>query len=274
MTVADKREAVSLMKATGLSERKACELLAISRSVLRYEASKKEDAMLREKIRGLAFEKRRYGYRRIAAKIRRDGDKVNAKRVYRIYCEENLKVRIRRRKRLSVARGEMAVPSAPNIRWSMDFTSDSLYSGRRFRTLNIVDEFSRDSLGIDVSFSIPSGRVTRFLDRMIWMHGKPEKIKCDNGPEFRSKHTQKWAADRGILLDFIQPGKPMQNAFCESFNGKFRDECLTENWFVELEEAQQKIEQWRNEYNTERPHSALNYQTPLEFRNSHLEAAV
>lgn len=274
MTVADKREAVLLLRGSGLSERKACELLAVSRSVVRYESKCEDDSELREKIRVVAFEKRRYGYRRITARIRREGEKVNAKRVYRIYCEENLKVRIRRRKRLSVARGEMSVPAAPNIRWSMDFTSDSLYSGRRFRTLNIVDDFSRDSLGIDVSFSIPSGRTTRFLDRLIWLHGKPERIKCDNGPEFRSKHTQKWAADRGILLDFIQPGKPMQNAFIESFNGKFRDECLNENWFVELKEAQQKIEKWRIEYNTERPHSALNYQTPLEFRNSHLEAAV
>lgn len=262
------------MKEAGLSERAACSLLEISRSVFRYTAKSKSDSTLRERIKVIAFEKRRYGYRRITAKIRREGDRVNAKRVYRIYCEENLKVRIRRRKRLTVARGEMSTPTAPNIRWSMDFTSDTLYSGRSYRTFNVVDDFSRESLGIDVSFSIPSGRVTRFLDRLIWLHGKPEKIKCDNGPEFRSKHTQKWASERGIVLDFIQPGKPMQNAFIESFNGKFRDECLNENWFVELKEAHKKIEQWRTEYNTERPHSALNYRTPLEFKNSHLEAAV
>lgn len=262
------------MKSCGLSERKACELLSISRSVLRYEVKRPDDSALRDKIRCIAHERRRFGYRRITALIRRDGELVNPKRVYRIYCEENLKVRIRRRKRLAVARGQMTIPSGPNIRWSMDFTSDTLYSGRRYRTLNVVDDFSRDSLGIDVAFSIPSGRVTRFLDRLIWVYGKPEKITCDNGPEFRSKNTQIWAQEHNITLDYIQPGKPIQNAFVESFNGKFRDECLNENWFSEITDAAHQIENWRVDYNTERPHSSLGYKTPSEFRNLHLQVAV
>jgi len=168
----------------------------------------------------------------------------------------------------------MALPDAPNKRWSMDFTSDSLYSGRRFRTLNVVDDFSRESVGIEVAFSLPSQRVTRLLERLFWTHGKPEKITCDNGPEFRSKHTQKWAQKAGILLDYIDPGKPMQNAFVESFNGKFRDECLNEHWFLDIAEAQHEIELWRTDYNTERPHSSLQYKTPAEVRKMYLGEAV
>jgi putative transposase len=243
VTVQQKKEAAEIMVTAGLSERNSCKLLDLSRSTRRYEARDKDDQELRERIVKLAFERRRFGYRRITAKIRRELEKlnqqpVNHKRVYRIYTEENLKVRRRARKRLAHSRGEpLVVPSGPNKRWSMDFMSDSLYSGRRFRTLNVVDDCTRECLGIEVDFSLPSARVTRTLDRLIWCYGKPESIVCDNGPEYRSKHTQKWAEERGIKLDYIEPGKPIQNAFVESFNGKFRDECLNESWFTGLEEA-------------------------------------
>src|SRR5215813_13312267 len=262
--------------ATGLSERQSCVILRFNRGTVRYEPKPVDDAVVREKIKVIAFERRRFGYRRIHAKLRKQGDVINHKRVYRIYTEENLKVRRRPRKRLAVARGiaPMAVPTRPNVRWSMDFMSDSLYSGRRFRTLNVVDDCTRESLGIEVAFSIPSQRVTRVLDRLIWVYGKPEKLTVDNGPEFRSKHTQTWAQKSGVFLDFIEPGKPIQNAFVESFNSKFRDECLNDHWFVSIDEAEQKIALWKEDYNTERPHSSLQYQTPAEVRQMLLAKAV
>lgn len=275
MTVAEKREALSLMREIGLSERAACRVLHLSRSTVRYEAVPHDDSDLRNKIKVLAFERRRFGYRRIHAKLRESGDQVNHKRVYRIYTEENLKVRIRRRKRLVIQRGEpMPTPSRPGERWCMDFTSDTLYCGRRFRTLNVVDEFTRECVGIEVAFGLPSQRVTRFLESLFRCSGKPDKIRCDNGPEFRSKHTQAWAAKLGIILDFIDPGKPMQNAFCESFNGKFRDECLNDNWFTSIDEARKTIREWREDYNTNRPHSSLDYRTPAEVRQMHLLASA
>jgi putative transposase len=156
----------------------------------------------------------------------------------------------------------------------MDFVSDSLYSGRRFRTLNIVDDFSRECLAIEVDFSLPSERVTRVLDRLLCGRSKPSEIVIDNGPEFRSNQTQSWAEKRGIKLHYIDPGKPIQNAFVESFNGKFRDECLNDNWFLDIKEARETIETWRTDYNTERPHSSLGYKTPSEFRQMYLPTAV
>jgi putative transposase len=223
----------------------------------------------------MAYERRRFGYRRIAGKLRNEGEIVNPKRVYRIYTEENLKVRRRSKKRLAQPRGIASnAPACLNERWSMDFMSDSLYSGRRFRTLNVVDDFSRECLGIEVSFSLPSPRVTRMLDRLIWLNGCPKEIVTDNGPEFTSKHTQAWAKEHGIHLHYIEPGKPIQNAFVESFNGKFRDECLNDNWFTDINQAEQITEKWRNDYNTERPHSSLCYKTPAEFKRMHLSTAV
>jgi putative transposase len=266
------------MVTAGLSERSSCKLVDLNRSTRRYTAREHDDKELREKIVQIAHERRRFGYRRITAKIRKEQERanqppVNPKRVYRIYTEENLKVRRRPRKRLAQKRGEpLSVSYAPNVRWSMDFMSDSLYCGRRFRTLNVVDDCTRECLGIEVDFSLPGARVTTMLDRLIWCYGKPEAIVYDNGPEFRSKHTQKWADLRGVKLEYIDPGKPMQNAFVESFNGKFRDECLNENWFTGLPEARDITERWRVDYNTERPHSALDYQTPMEVRQSWIKS--
>jgi len=275
VTLSQKRAAVEVMVATGLSERRSCDILTLARTTRRYASQMRDDAELRERIRSIAHARRRFGYRRITAKLREKGEIVNHKRVYRIYTQENLKVRRRPRKRLAQSRGTpMEVPTGVNKRWSMDFMSDSLYSGRRFRTLNVVDDFTRECLCIEADFSLPGPRVTRTLDRLIWTFGKPREIVVDNGPEFRSKHTQKWAEEHGIYLHFIDPGKPIQNAFVESFNGKFRDECLNDNWFVDIQEAQEITERWRTDYNTERPHSSLNYSTPADFRRTHLMQAV
>lgn len=274
VTVQQKKEAAEIMITAGLTERSSCRLLDLSRSTRRYVAHEKNDAELREEIRELAFKHRRFGYRRITAKLRKKRI-VNPKKVYRIYTEENLKVRRKHRKRLGHKRGPLTLPTSPNKRWSMDFMSDSLYCGRRFRTLNVVDDYTRECLAMEVDFSLPSARVTRTLERLFWCFGKPEQITCDNGPEFRSKHTQKWAKKHNVTLDYIEPGKPIQNAFVESFNGKVRDECLSENWFTSIQEAREITEEWRVHYNTDRPHSSLNYQTPMEVRQkSMLNQAV
>lgn len=275
VNLSQKREAVDVMCAAGLSQRRSCELVSLSRTTKRYVKREKHDAELRAKICDMAHARRRFGYRRITEKLRNDGTMVNRKKVYRIYTEENLKVRLRRRKRLALPRGTpMEIPTGVNTRWSMDFVSDSLYSGRRFRTLNVVDDFSRECLAIETDFSLPSQRVTRVLDRLLWSRGKPAEIVVDNGPEFRSKHTQTWAKKNSISLHYIDPGKPIQNAFVESFNGKFRDECLNDSWFVDIREAREVTERWRIDYNTERPHSSLGYKTPVQFRQSHLPTAV
>jgi putative transposase len=197
----------------------------------------------------------------------KDG-KINHKRVYRLYVEEQLWVRKRRRKRrLAVPRIAMLVPKQMNEVWSLDFVSDALVSGRRFRALTIADDFTREALAIEVDTSLGGVRVTRVLDRLQQERGLPLQIRSDNGPEFISKAVEQWAYEHGIEWHFIAPGKPIENAYIESFNARFRDECLNENWFINLADARQKIELWRQDYNQRRPHSALGYRTPEEFRN-------
>lgn len=263
------------MKETGMSERRACRLIDLNRSTKRYSSQAADDSVLMEAICKSADEHRRFGYRRIHVLVRKKLKvNVNHKKVYRLYSLANLKLRRKRSKKRYEQRAPMAVPESPNDRWSLDFDSDTLYTGRRFRTLNVVDDHTRECVGIEVSFSLPGLRVTRALDRMIWSYGKPKIIVSDNGPEFRSKHVAKWAAEQGISWHFIDPGKPMQNAFAESFNGKFRDECLNQTWFSSLEHAQDLTEKWRTDYNTERPHSSLNYRTPAELRQTALAKAV
>ena len=250
-----------------ISERRACGLLLLVRGTCRYEAVTREaNDELRQKLRELAMVRRRFGYRRLHAVLRRDGLAVNHKRVYRLYVEEKLWVRKRSRKRrVAVPRAPMLVPERINQVWSMDFVSDALASGRRFRTLNIADDFSREAPAIEVDTSLGGVRVARVLDRLKIERGLPLQIRSDNGPEFISKAVEQWAYENGVDWHFIEPGKPIENAYIESFNARFRDECLNEHWFTSLSDARQKIEEWRKDYNQRRPHSALGYRTPEEF---------
>jgi putative transposase len=248
------------------SERRACALMDIQRSVFRYE-SQRDDSALRSRLKALATEYPRYGYELLHGLLAAEKLVVNPKRTYRIYREEKLQVRTKPRKRLAKRpRVKMAVPDAANQRWSMDFVSDQLATGRRFRILNIVDDHTRECVCQVVDFSISGDRVARALKELANTRGLPAQIVCDNGPEFTSKAMFLWAQQSGVKLHFIQPGKPTQNAFIESYNGKFRDACLNEHWFVTIADARRQIEIWRVHYNTVRPHSSLGNRTPEQFR--------
>ena len=208
----------------------------------------------------------RYGYRRVHVLLRREGWEVNSKRVLRLYREEGLSIHTKR-KRKSASHVRVPLPRAPdrNQRWSIDFVADRLADGRAYRVLTAVDQKTRESLVLEVAFSLPSKRVTEALDSVIARRGKPQAITIDNGTEFTCHHFDAWAFARGIVLDFIKPGRPVENAFIESFNGRLRDECLNAHWFVSLREAQTVIETWRRDYNETRPHSSLGNQAPQEY---------
>jgi putative transposase len=238
----------------------------MNRSSCRYRGRERQDGILRERLCALAQERRRFGYRRLHLMLRREGIAVNHKRVYRLYRAEGLSVRRRRRKRIGgVRRVKLAAATKVNERWSMDFMGDTFADGRTFRTLNIVDDFCRESPAIEVDTSLPGARVVRVLDQLAETRGLPEMIVMDNGPEFIGKALDEWAYRRGVKLQFITPGRPVENAYIESFNGKFRDECLNENWFIDLGQAREVIEAWRLDYNRVRPHSSLENLTPEEF---------
>lgn len=249
-----------------MSQRRACRTLGFARSSLQYKPRREEPAELLGRLHELAAKRPRFGYRRLHILLRREGFQVNHKRVYRLYRADGLAVRRKRRKKLAAGlRRPICLPVRANQRWSMDFTHDALATGRRFRTLNIVDDFTRECPVIEVDTSLPGGRVVRILERLADTRGLPEIIVVDNGPEFTGKALDAWAYQRGVALHFIRPGKPIENAFVESFNGKFRDECLNENWFTDLGDAKTKIETWRIDYNRIRPHSMLGDLTPAEF---------
>jgi len=248
-----------------LSERAACNLVGLSRTAYRYQTKSKDDHALRERLKALAAEHSRYGYLMLHGLLKAEGLVINKKRTYRIYTEEGLQVRTKKRKKLKRPCLPMEVPSAANQRWSMDFVSDQLSNGRRFRVLNVVDDYSREMVGQLVSVSISGQRVARFLDQLTDQRKRPPLIICDNGPEFTSKAMFFWAKERKVKLGFIQPGKPTQNAFVESLNGKFRNECLNQHWFRSLDEARREINQWRQHYNHVRPHSSLGYLPPVVF---------
>jgi putative transposase len=254
------------MSELGLSERRACSLIQISASSLRYVPHQEPIEGLRERLLVLARERPRYGYRRLYVLLRREGYEINHKRVHRLYRREGLMVRRRLRKRIAAGkRVPLPIPETANDRWSLDFVSDQLADGRVFRTLNVVDDFTRNCHAIEVDTSLGGLRVVRVLEGLCAEHGKPRAIVMDNGPELTSKALDAWAYRNGVELRFIQPGKPVQNAFVESFNGKFRDECLNEHWFGSLDEARTVIEEWRIDYNQFRPHSSLGDLTPEEF---------
>jgi putative transposase len=246
-------------------ERRACELNGMDRSSYRYEPRDDRNAELRAKLIELARKKPRWGYRRLGVLLERAGEKVNSKRLFRVYQEAGLGVRRRERKRLERGRAGMPLLTHPNEEWALDFISDALANGRGIRALTVLDAFTKESPAIEVDTSIAAQRVTRVLDAVIDERGAPNSIRIDNGPEFTSRCFIAWAEQRGIRLTYIQPGKPVQNSFIESFNGRFRDECLNANWFENLADARRKIEVWRQEYNEHRPHSALAYRTPAEF---------
>ncbi|MBA3505703.1 MAG: IS3 family transposase [Betaproteobacteria bacterium] len=257
---------VMLMTERGFGVTRACGLIGISRSLHRYRSRRPDSAPLRARIEEIAASKRRYGYRRVYLRLRREGWEVNRKRVYRLYREAGLAVRRRKRKRIGLfERKPLPKPTAANVSWSMDFVADGLIGGRRLRCLTIVDDCTRECLAIEVDTSITGARVQSVLDRLADLRGLPRSITVDNGPEFDSQVLDKWAYRSGVQLSFIRPGKPNENAYIESFNGKFRDECLNEHWFISLAHARRVIEAWRIEYNTERPHSSLGNQTPHEF---------
>jgi putative transposase len=264
------RQAVGYLRGEfEMSERRACRVLGVGRSSCRYRARRRVAVGLLEDLRAHAVARPRFGYRRIHVLLRRAGWRVNHKRVYRLYRAEGLAVRRRRRKRMALGlRTVLPPPSRRNQRWSMDFTLDTLATGRRFRTLNIVDEFTRECLAIEVDTSIGGSRVARVLAHLLETRGRPELVVCDNGPEFAGKTLDAWAYQAGVKIHFIRPGKPVENGYIESFNGKFRDECLNNHWFLDLDDAKTKIEAWRRDYNEVRPHSSLGDLTPKEYSST------
>jgi putative transposase len=249
-----------------VSERRACRVADVHRATMRYRSQARDQSPLRQRIKELAATRVRYGYRRIHVLLRREGWQVNMKRVYRLYREEGLSLRLKRpKKRTSVPRVTPPPAEQPNERWSIDFLHDNLLDGRPFRVFTIVDNVSKVSPAIEVAFSIKGSQVVAVLDRLKVTVGLPKRLAVDNGPEFISKALDAWAYCNGVQLEFSRPGKPTDNAFAESFNGHFRQECLDQHWFASLEEARQLIEAWRIDDNTERPHRSLKQQTPVAF---------
>jgi putative transposase len=248
------------------SQRRACRLVGLHPKTYRYATKRSGDDELRRRLRELASQRRCFGYRRLGTMLERQGIKLSPKKLYRLYREERLTVRKRGgRKRALGTRAPMAIPQDRNLRWSLDFVADTLVSGRRFRILTLVDDFTRECLGLVVDTSLTGLRVVRELDRIAELRGYPGMIVSDNGTELTSNAILAWQQQRGVEWHYIAPGKPMQNGFVESFNGKLRDECLNEHLFANLKEAREIIEGWRTDYNTNRPHSSLNGLTPTEF---------
>nr|WP_245454310.1 IS3 family transposase [Aquabacter cavernae] len=252
--------------AHGVSQRRACKALSVDRTSMRYRSVRPDDAGLREAMRAVAGERRRFGYRRIHVMLRRQGIVMNHKKLRRLYREEKLQVRRRGgRKRALGTRRPMLVPDRINVRWSLDFVSDAFTDGRRFRVLAVVDDFSRECLALVADTSLSGLRVTRELDALLAIRGRPATIVSDNGTELTSMAILKWCQQTGVEWHYIAPGKPMQNGFVESFNGRFRDECLNETLFSNLAQARATISSWKEDYNLNRPHSALGNRSPAEF---------
>ncbi len=267
VTPAARREAVAhLCRSHEVSERRACAITAVDRSMVRYRSRRPDDAVLRTRMRELAAERRRFGYRRLHVLLRREGLVVNRKRTQRLYHEEGLMVRRRRgRKRAVGSRAPILVEARPNARWSVDFIHDQMACGRRFRILNILDDVTKECLAAVADTSISGKRVARELTNLIARRGKPELIVSDHGTEFTSNAMLAWTSEHQVAWHFIAPGKPMQNGICESFNGRMRDELLNETLFFDLDDARAKLAAWVADYNERRPHSALGYLTPAAY---------
>ena len=267
VTPAAKRDAVAhLCKVHEVSQRRACSVLGVDRSSVRYRSVRPDDADLRKAMRDVAGERRRFGYRRVHLMLERQGWHVNQKKIRRIYREERLQVKRRGgRKRALGTRRPMLVPNRPNERWSLDFVSNAFTDGRRFRVLAIVDDFSRECLGLVADTSLSGLRVTRELSAIMMRRGRPKTIASDNGTELTSMAVLRWCQDTDVGWHYIAPGKPTQNAFVERFIGSLRDELLNETLFTTLADAKAHIAAWKEDYNRNRPHSSLGNLTPDEF---------
>jgi putative transposase len=270
VTPAAHREAAAYLQTTyEMSQRRACRVIATDRTSVRYQATRPDDGALRERLKALAQERRRFGYRRLHVLLRREGQVVNRKRVQRIYREERLTVRRRGgRKRAIGTRRPMEIPLAANQRWSLDFVSDQMTDGRRFRILTVIDNCTRECLALVADTSLSGRRVARELDAIIGQRGRPDMIVSDNGTEYTSNAILGWADDTGVGWHYIAPGKPQQNGYVESFNGRLRDELLNETLFRSLPHARAVLEDWRRDYNEMRPHSKLGWMTPRDYASA------
>jgi putative transposase len=251
-----------------VSERRACAVLRVQRSSHRYRSTREPQEALRKRIQELAKSRTRYGYKRLHLLLKREGIVVNKKRVHRLYCLEGLQLGRRRpRRHVSAATRQppKQAPQAPNVAWSMDFVSDEIANGERFRVLTIVDVFTRECLAVEAGKRLTSEDVVRVLQRVSSTRGTPTRIHCDNGSEFSGRLLDLWAYSHRVVLEFSRPGKPTDNAFIESFNGSLRDECLNVHWFEDLNDAKEKLQAWQVEYNESRPHRALKNLSPREF---------
>jgi len=267
VTPAAKREAVAHLRTEHeMSERRACQLLTCCRMTVRYASVRADDTSLRARMKAIAHERRRFGYRRIHVLLKREGVRVNHKRLFRLYREEKLSVRKRSgRKRALGTRAPMLAPLLPNQRWSLDFVSDQFTDCRRFRILTVIDDCTRECIALVADTSLSGRRVARELNQLMLQRGAPKMVVSDNGTEFTSNAILTWADGAKVEWHYIAPGKPMQNGFIESFNGKLRDEKLNDTLFSTLHQARVELANWRNDYNTNRPHSGLGWLTPSEF---------
>ncbi len=267
MRPARKRELVRrAQEQYGASERRACGLIQIGRTTHRYRSIRDPQDELRLRLKELAAARPRYGSRRLHILLQREGWKINHKRVCRLYREEGLQVRRRRRRKVAARpRVRLPTPSELNHQWSLDFVADELVSGRRFRVLTVIDVHSRECLALKAGFSLTAQIVTAELEGIIAEREVPVALTQDNGTEFTSKHYDAWAFSAGIQLDFIRPGRPVENCYIESFNGKLRDECLSQSWFLSLSEAQEQLDAFRKDYNETRPHSSLGNLPPAVY---------
>jgi putative transposase len=250
----------------GVSERRVCRVLALSRSVYRYQAKKTDEAQIEQALRQLAEQHRRWGYSKMIDYLKQQGRRWNHKRIHRIYCALALNLRRKPKKRLPPRSAQVLVqPAQANESWSLDFMSDSLANGRAFRTLNILDDYNREALWIEADTSLPAERVIRVLDTLLLWRGAPQQIRLHNGPELVSQRLESWAQEHGIVLAHIQPGKPAQNAYIERFNRTFREDVLDAYLFHSLAEVRAIIEEWVEDYNAIRPHEALRGLSPHQL---------
>jgi putative transposase len=271
VTPAARKEAVHcLQEEHSLSARRACSLSGIAACSVRYKSRRADEPRLRSRLKELAAQRPRFGYRRLHVLLRREDFQVNHKRVFRLYQEEGLKLRPKKRKRIASTQRVKPEPvTAANQLWTMDFVHDTLSCGRTFRALNIMDAYTRECLAIEVDTSLTGERVARVLEELGQQRTLPKIIQVDNGSEFTSRKLDQWAYQNKVALHFIEPGKPTQNGHIESFNGKLRDECLNQEWFTSLKQARMIIESWRQDYNQVRPHSSLDYLSPMDFKAQH-----